>query len=172
MEPHTSLATGRAWVFGDNIDTDAMAPSAYMMQRPEEAVTHCMESLDTNFAQQVNVGDIFVAGEHLGLGSSRENAPFNLQQLGIRVVLAKSFARIFYRNALNLGLLALVCPQCQRISNGDALSVDATKGIVHNHSTGEVLHCDPLPDHLLEMIRDGGLLPHLKKRLGKERSAL
>ncbi len=159
-------ATGRAWVFGDNIDTDAMAPSAYMMQAPEAAVAHCMESIDGDFARQVQRGDFFVAGANLGLGSSRENAPFNLQRLGIRAVLAKSFARIFYRNTLNLGLLALICPDSHRINSGDSLSVDPTRGIVHNHTRGELLHCDPLPDHLLRMVRDGGLLPHLQKRLG------
>jgi len=162
----TTHATGRAWVFGDNIDTDAMAPSAYMMQAPEAAVAHCMESIDGDFARQVQVGDIFVAGANLGLGSSRENAPFNLQQLGIRAVLAKSFARIFYRNTLNLGLLALICPDCHRIRGGDRLAVDPARGIVHNHTRGDLLHCDPLPDHLLGMIRDGGLLRHLQKRSG------
>ena len=159
-----SLAPGKAWVFGDNIDTDAMAPSAYLMKEPQEAVAHCMESIDANFARQVNTGDVFVAGINLGLGSSRESAPFNLQQLGIRAILAKSYARIFYRNALNLGLITLICPDTQRINTGDSLSVDPIQGIVHNHTAGESLQCDPLPDHLLRMIQDGGLLAHVKKR--------
>ncbi len=157
---------GRAWVFGDNIDTDAMAPSAYLMQAPEVGVSHCMESIDAQFAGKAREGDIFVAGANLGLGSSRENAPFNLQQLGIRAVLAKSFARIFYRNTINLGLLALVCPQAHHISNGDRLSLDPLAGKVHNHSNNEILRCEPLPEHLLQIIHDGGLLQHLKRSKG------
>jgi len=166
MNTTVVFPAGRAWVFGDNIDTDAMAPSAYLMRAPEKAVAHCMESIDPEFAGKVHAGDIFVAGANLGIGSSRENAPYNLQQLGIRALLAKSFARIFYRNALNLGLVALVCPGTDRISDGDSLSVDPLAGIVHNLSSGEDLNCEPLPDHLLHMIRDGGLLQHLRKRRG------
>lgn len=161
-----ALPAGRAWVFGDNIDTDAMAPSAYLMQAPETAVAHCMESIDAEFAGKVHAGDIFVAGANLGIGSSRENAPFNLQQLGIRALLAKSYARIFYRNALNLGLLALICPHTDRISDGDSLRVDPLAGRVHNLSSGDDLNCEPIPDHLLQMVHDGGLLAHLKMRSG------
>ena len=164
IDTSPTLAPGNAWVFGDNIDTDAMAPSAYLMKEPQEAVLHCMESIDADFARQVNIDDVFVAGIHLGLGSSRESAPFNLQQLGIRTILAKSYARIFYRNALNLGLVTLICPDTHRIDTGDRLTVDPIQGIVHNHTRCESLQCDPLPDHLLRMIEDGGLLTHLKKR--------
>jgi len=164
MTSHTTPANGRAWVFGDNIDTDVMAPSAYLMRPPEDAVAHCMESIDGNFANNVRRGDIFIAGENLGIGSSRENAPFNLQQLGIRAVVAKSFARIFYRNTLNLGLLAIVCSQVDRIHNGDIVSIDPLLGQLHNHSRDEMLKCEPLPEHLLQLVSDGGLLAHLRKR--------
>ena len=158
------IECNRAWVFGDNIDTDVLAPSAYMKSSVEEIARHCLEAVDPTFAASVRMGDAFVSGENLGIGSSREQAPEALLLLGIRVVLAKSFARIFYRNALNLGLPALVCPQTERISQGDALRVNPLAGTVENLATGETLMCEPLPAHLLGMIADGGLLPHLKKK--------
>lgn len=136
-----------------------------MMKSVEEIAKHCLEAVEPNFAAAVRVGDAFVAGENLGIGSSRDQAPQALFLLGIRVLLAKSFARIFYRNALNLGLPALVCPDTHRIRQGDALVVYPLAGTVRNLSTGETLGCEPLPAHLMDMISDGGLLPHLKKRL-------
>lgn len=159
------IECNRAWVFGDDIDTDVLAPSAYMKQSVEEVAKHCLEALDPEFAASVRPGDAFVAGENLGVGSSREQAPQALILLGIRVLLARSFARIFYRNALNLGLPALVCPQADRIQRGDRLAVDVLAGKVDNMTRGETLYCEPLPAHLVAMITDGGLLPHLKKRL-------
>ncbi len=162
------MADGRAWVYGDDIDTDLMAPSAYLMKPADEVVQHCMEAMDPTFAKSVGAGDVFVAGKNLGVGSSREQAPQNLQALGIRYLLAKSFGRIFYRNALNLGLPALVCNDTNRISKGDQLKIDPVSGRVENLTTGETLECEPLPEHLVEMINDGGLIPHLKKKLGKK----
>ena len=159
---------GRAWVYGDDIDTDLMAPSAYLMKSGDEVVQHCMEAVDPGFAKSVAPGDVFVAGKNLGVGSSREQAPQNLQMLGIRFVLAKSFGRIFYRNALNLGLPALVCDATDRISKGDELKIDPVKGRVENLTRGETYECEPLPPHLVEMIEDGGLIPHLKKKLAKK----
>jgi 3-isopropylmalate/(R)-2-methylmalate dehydratase small subunit len=158
-------APGRAWVYGDDINTDLLAPAAYLKGSMEELASHCLEDLDADFAAGVGEGDVFVAGNNLGIGSSREQAPQALQLLGIRTVLAKSFGRIFYRNALNLGMPTLVCPQADRIRNGDQLRVDAAAGVVHNLSTGEDLACEPLPDHLLEIVGNGGLIPHLKKKL-------
>ncbi len=162
------MADGRAWVYGDDIDTDLMAPSAYLMKPADEVIQHCMEAVDPAFAKSANPGDVFVAGNNLGVGSSREQAPQNLQALGIRYLLAKSFGRIFYRNALNLGLPALVCNDTDRIRKGDELKIDPVSGRVENLTTGETLECEPLPEHLVEMIRDGGLIPHLKKKLGKK----
>lgn len=162
------MASGRAWVYGDDVDTDLMAPSAYLMKPPSEVVQHCMEAVDPAFAKSVSDGDVFVAGENLGVGSSREQAPQNLQALGIRCVLAKSFGRIFYRNALNLGLPALVCSETHRINKGDELEIDPGAGRVQNRTTGETLECEPLPEHLVEMIQDGGLIPHLKKKLASK----
>ena len=158
-------APGRAWVYGDDINTDLLAPAAYLKGSMQDLAKHCLEDLDADFAACVAEGDVFVAGKNLGIGSSREQAPQALQLLGIRTVLAKSFGRIFYRNALNLGMPTLVCPQADRIRNGDQLRVDAAAGIVHNVSTGEDLACEPLPDHLLEIVGNGGLIPHLKKKL-------
>jgi 3-isopropylmalate/(R)-2-methylmalate dehydratase small subunit len=159
------IECNRAWVFGDNIDTDVLAPSAYMKSSVEEIAKHCLEAVDPAFAASVRAGDAFVAGENLGIGSSREQAPQALLLLGIRVLLAKSFARIFYRNALNLGLPALVCRDTDRIHQGDVLRIEPHAGTVKNLTTGETLKCEPLPGHLLDMIADGGLLPHLKKKL-------
>ena len=156
---------GRAWVYGDDINTDLLAPAAYLKGSMEELAGHCLEDLDADFAAGVGEGDVFVAGKNLGIGSSREQAPQALQILGIRTVLAQSFGRIFYRNALNLGMPTLVCPQADRIRNGDRLRVDAAAGVVHNLSSGEDLACEPLPDHLLEIVGNGGLIPHLKKKL-------
>ena len=155
----------RAWVFGNDIDTDVIAPSAYMMASVETLAPHCLETVDAAFASSVRPGDAFVAGENLGIGSSREQAPQALMLLGIQVILAKSFARIFYRNALNLGLPALVCPAADAIRAGDALAIDPLAGTVENRTTGETLACEPLPAHLMAMVADGGLLAHLEKRL-------
>lgn len=161
------MLTGRAWVFGDNIDTDLLAPSAYLMQPVEKIAQHCLELVDPNFTESVKQGDIFVAGENLGVGSSREQAPQVLQLLGIQLVLAKSISRIFYRNALNLGLLTLLCPEMKRIKTGQQLKVDVLQGRIENLTTKDSVECEPIPAHLMEMVSDGGLMPHLKKKLNK-----
>jgi 3-isopropylmalate/(R)-2-methylmalate dehydratase small subunit len=157
--------TGRAWVFGDNIDTDVLAPGAYMKGPIEQLAPHCLEALDPGFARAVRPGDILVAGDNLGIGSSREQAVHALRHLGIRVVLARSFGRIFYRNAMNLGLPALVCPGLDTVRTGDSLRVDMVGGVVENLSAARVHACEPIPPHLFAMLEDGGLLRHLEKRL-------
>jgi 3-isopropylmalate/(R)-2-methylmalate dehydratase small subunit len=158
------IENARAWVYGDDIDTDLMAPSAYLMRPPEESIAHCLEALDPEFAGAVRPGDVFVAGENLGIGSSREQAPQALALLGIRAVLARSFGRIFYRNCLNLGLPALVCPDVGRIAPHAHLDIDPVAGTVRVRETGEGLVCEPLPAHLMEMVAAGGLIPHLRER--------
>ncbi len=158
-------STGRAWVFGDSVNTDVLAPGAYIKGPLEELARHCLESVDPDFAPKVQPGDVVVGGENFGMGSSREQAAIALKMLGVKAVLAKSFARIFYRNALNLGLPALVCAEAGKIRSGEEISVDAEAGIVENLTTGERLACEPIPPHLLTMIADGGLLPHLEKKL-------
>ena len=157
--------TGRAWVFGDDVNTDVLAPGAYIKGPLEELAKHCLESIDPGFAPGVGPGDVVVGGENFGMGSSREQAAIALNMLGVSAVLAKSFARIFYRNALNLGLPALVCAEAGGIEAGHELRVEAEAGLVENLTTGERLACEPIPAHLMAMIADGGLLPHLEKRL-------
>lgn len=160
----------RAWIFGDDIDTDALAPGKYMKFALDEIARHCLESVDPAFASGVRPGDVVVGGRNFGLGSSREQAAGALRHLGVAAVVATSFAGLFYRNALNLGLPVLACPAAARIRAGDALRVDAEAGRIENLTTGETLACEPIPAHLMAMVRDGGLLPHLEKRLARERS--
>ena len=154
----------RAWVFGDNVDTDVLAPGRYMKLSIEEMAKHCLETMDPSFAASVRPGDIVVAGRNFGAGSSREQAPAALKHLGIVALVAQSFAGLFYRNALNLGLPAVLCNDARRIRNGDRVRVDPEAGKIENLSTGETLACEAIPAHLMAMVRDGGLLAHLQKR--------
>lgn len=165
--PHddTGLAGGRAWVFGDNVDTDVLAPGLYMKGPVAELARHCLEALDPGFARAARPGDVVAAGENFGMGSSREQAAMALKALGIAAVVARSFARIFYRNALNLALPALVCRDAGAIAAGDRLIVRAAEGRIENLTQQRTLACEPIPPHLLAMIADGGLLPHLAKKL-------
>ena len=159
---------GKAWKFGANIDTDLLAPiSALTSAKPEDAYTECLKDVDPTFAPNCKEGDIFVADENLGIGSSREWAPQYLRSCGIRVILAKSFARIFYRNCFNLAVPALVCAETDKIATGDELEVDMERGEVHNLTKGETYPCDTVPAHLLEIVTDGGLMEHLKKKFKK-----
>ena len=157
--------SGRAWVFGDDLDTDVLAPGAWMKAPVEELARHCLEAVDPSFAPGVRPGDVLVAGDNLGAGSSREQAVQALGHLGIRALVARSFAGIFHRNALNLGLVAVTCAEAGRIRPGDRIAVDPRAGRVVNHSRGEAYSCDALPPFLLEMVAEGGLVPHLERRL-------
>jgi 3-isopropylmalate/(R)-2-methylmalate dehydratase small subunit len=159
----------RAWVFGDDIDTDVLAPGRYMKLPIEEIAQHCLEAVDPSFATSVRHGDVVVGGRNFGAGSSREQAAGALKALGVAAVIAPSFAGIFYRNALNLGLVALVCAEAGRIRAGDAIAFDAEAGRIENRTRGETLACEPIPAHLMAMVRDGGLLAHLEKRLAGAR---
>lgn len=158
----------RVWRFGDNIDTDVLAPGIYMKRPIAELARHCLEAVEPRFATEVQPGDIVVGGRGFGMGSSREQAVEALQALGVAAVLAKSFGGIFYRNALNHGLLALASPDIDRIRQDDRAVVDGTAGTVINETTGERLICEKLPPHLLAMIADGGLVPHLEKRFARQ----
>ena len=158
---------GRVWRCGDNLDTDALAPGQYMKYGIEEIARHCLESLQPEFASQVRAGDVVVAGRNCGTGSSREQAPQALKHLGVAALVAKSFAGLFYRNAINLGLPAVVCAEADRIQAGDRIRVDARAGLIHNHTRGEQLRCEAIPAHLLQLLDDGGLLPHLERRLAR-----
>lgn len=154
--------SGRAFVFGDNIDTDVLAPG-YLMKLPaEELARHCLEAVDPAFASTVQPGDFVVAGANFGLGSSREQAAVSLKMLGVSAVIATGFARIFYRNALNLGLPALFCDAAGSIRAGDRLEVDPVAGQIINHTRNQMLAARPIPAHLMDMVRAGGLVAQLK----------
>ncbi len=160
------MINGAAWLFGDNIDTDVLAPGYLMKLSPEELAKQCLVSVDPDFANAVQCNDIVVGGENFGLGSSREQAAISLKLLGVGCVLATSFARIFYRNAINIGLPALVIPKDQGICAQDELEIDLTVGTVQNLSSAQIISTSAIPPHLLEMIEAGGLITTLKKKLG------
>jgi 3-isopropylmalate/(R)-2-methylmalate dehydratase small subunit len=155
----------KAWVLGDDIDTDVIVPGRTMKFGIEEIAKHCLESVSPGFSRKIKPGDFVVAGRNFGCGSSREQAPGALKHLGIAALIAESFAGLFYRNALNLGLAALVCAEAKRIRDGDRLELDFHNSTIADLTTGENLPFEPIPEHLMEMVRDGGLLPHLEKRL-------
>jgi 3-isopropylmalate/(R)-2-methylmalate dehydratase small subunit len=162
--------SGRAFVFGDNIDTDVLAPGRYMKGPVEELARHCMEGIAPDFARAVRPGDILVAGRNFGMGSSREQAAQALKILGVSAVIAKSFGGIFLRNALNLGLPVMVCAAADGIQQDDRISVDLVNGRVTNETSGVTLRGEPLPAFLLDMLADGGLVPHLEKKLASRRA--
>lgn len=162
--------TGRVWKFGDNIDTDVLAPGLYMKSPLAELAKHCLEAVEPRFAGEVRPGDIVVGGRNFGMGSSREQAVMALRELGVAAVLAPSFAGIFYRNALNLGLLALVCPDAGKIRADATVEIEPVAAILRDLETGVSLSCEPLPPHLLQMVADGGLLPHLEKSMNSQHS--
>jgi len=162
--------SGQAWVYGDNLDTDVLAPGKYMKFGIEEIAKHCLEMVDPAFAAGVRPGDVVVGGRNFGMGSSREQAPAALRALGVAAVIAQSFAGLFYRNCFNVGLLALTCPQAGRIRAGHAIRFDAAAGGIENLTTGETLACEPIAPHLMTLVRDGGLLAQLELRLAKVRS--
>lgn len=159
---------GKAFVFGDRIDTDVLAPGPYMREPMQVLASHCLEAVDPDFASEVRRGDIVVGGESFGIGSSREQAVQALAELGVGAIVARSFARIFYRNALNLGVPALVCADLQA-SRGDELEVRPLEGRIINHSTGVEFSCEKIPAELMEIVAGGGLMPWLQRKLAAER---
>ncbi|CAB50256.1 3-isopropylmalate dehydratase small subunit [Pyrococcus abyssi] len=158
---------GRAWKYGDNIDTDVIIPARYLnTSDPKELAKHVLEDLDPEFRSKMKPGDIIVAGENFGCGSSREHAPLAIKAAGVSCVIAKSFARIFYRNAINIGLPILEAPQAvDRIETGDELEVDFSSGEIRNLTKGEVYRANPFPDFIMEIIKAGGLVEWAKRRL-------
>ncbi len=159
--------TGKVWKYGDNIDTDAIIPARYLnMSTAEELAQHCMEDVDTSYASGVQQGDIIVGGENFGCGSSREHAPLAIKGSGASCVIAKSFARIFYRNAINIGLPILACPDAvQEIEAGDQLSVDLVAGLITNSRSGKTYQTSPFPSFIMDIIQAGGLVPFTRERL-------
>ena len=164
------MAAARAWVFGDDVDTDQLAPGAYIKAPIAELAAHCLETLDPAFSRKVRAGDIVVAGRNFGMGSSREQAAEALRHLGVAAVVARSFAGIFYRNAFNLGLLAVECGDACTVAPGDALRLDAAAGRLANLTQDRVLACAPVPPFLMTMIEAGGLVPKLEARFSGEAS--
>lgn len=156
--------TGRIFLFGDDVDTDQLAPGAYMHGGIDLVARHCLETLRPDFAAGVLAGDIVVAGRNFGMGSSREQAAEALRHLGIAGVVALSFAGIFYRNAINLGLPVLVADDLWSTEDGDLAALDVDAGTLTLIEKQEVLRLQPLPENLKRLLADGGLVPHLKKR--------
>ncbi len=159
--------TGRAWVYGDNIDTDVIIPARYLSTAdPAELAKHCMEDIDSTFVQEVKKGDIVVGGANFGCGSSREHAPLAFIGAGVSAIIAGSFARIFFRNSINVGLPILECPECVgKVKKGDVLSIDTTTGTITNQTSGETFQAQPFPLFLSELINDGGLVEYARKQL-------
>ena len=157
-------AKGKAFKYGDNVDTDVIIPARYL-NTPDasELAGHCMEDIDPHFADTVNRGDVIVAGRNFGCGSSREHAPLAIKESGIACVIAESFARIFYRNALNIALPILECPAAARaIYAADEIFVDLETGEIVNHTTGQSFRAEPFPPFMMELIAAGGLVAYLK----------
>ena len=152
--------TGNVIKYGDNIDTDVIIPARYLNTSDHaELASHCMEDLDKTFVSRVKQGDIIVAGENFGCGSSREHAPIAIKASGISVVIAKSFARIFYRNAINIGLAIVECPEAaEGISEGDNVEADLDNGIIRNITTGKEYKTAPFPEFVQKIIENGGLM--------------
>ena len=159
-------APGRAWVFPDDIDTDQIIPSRFLVSGdPDELGEHAFNDFRPEFSESVEAGDFVVAGENFGSGSSREHAPLSLASAGINGFVAQSFARIFYRNAINLGLPVLICPAADRIEDGDEISLHLDAGTVENHTRNEIYDAEPLPPFLKELVEAGGLKAYTKRRL-------
>jgi 3-isopropylmalate/(R)-2-methylmalate dehydratase small subunit len=159
---------GTVFKYGDNVDTDVIIPARYLNDSsPASLASHCMEDIDKTFPQRVKAGDIIIANKNFGCGSSREHAPIAIKASGISCVIADTFARIFYRNAINIGLPILECPQAaQAINEGDVVEVDFTTGKITNTSNGEVYQAAPFPEFMQEIMATGGLVERTKIKLG------
>lgn len=153
----------KVWRVGPNIDTDALAPGAYMKLEIKEIARHCLENRYPDLAASVQKGDVLVAGPNFGIGSSREQAVGVLVELGIGAVIAPSFSGLYFRNAFNLGLLAIVCPDAEQIAQGSLIEIDTRNSCIRNES-GISLECQKIPDFLIEMASAGGLLNQLERK--------
>ncbi len=156
---------GRSLKYGDNINTDIISPPAYMELSIKEASKYTMSPIDINFSKVCAPTDIFVAEKNLGSGSSRETAPLMLKELGIKTIIAKSFARIFYRNCINLGILAIQCEETDKIDMFDIIEIDYLNGIIFNINKNEQYICEKIPKHIMEFVEKDGLINYLKENL-------
>ena len=157
--------TGKVIKYGDNVDTDVIIPARYLNTSDHnELASHCMEDLDKDFTKKVQKGDIMVAGDNFGCGSSREHAPIAIKASGISLVIANTFARIFYRNSINIGLAILECPEAvANINDGDVVEADLDNGVIYNRTTGKSFKTQPFPEFIQKIIQNGGLIETIKK---------
>jgi 3-isopropylmalate dehydratase small subunit len=158
---------GQTWKFGDDIDTDAIIPARYLSTSdPDALALHCMEDADPDFVKKMKPGDLIAAGKNFGCGSSREHAPLAIKAAGISCVIAHSFARIFYRNAFNMGLPILECPDAaEAIETGDDLEVDLNEGLIVNHSRQQTYQAQPVPPFMQKLLQAGGLMAYVKEQM-------
>lgn len=158
-------AQGTVYKYGDNIDTDVIIPARYLnTQDAKELASHCMEDIDKSFVTKVKQGDIMVGGENFGCGSSREHAPLAIKSAGIDCVIAKSFARIFYRNSINIGLPILECPAASKaIADGDTVAIDFDTGVITDVTTGATFQAEPFPPFIQNIIQKGGLMASIRE---------
>ncbi len=159
-------ANGFVHKYGDNVDTDVIIPARYLnTSDPAELASHCMEDIDKDFTKKVKTGDIIVGGANFGCGSSREHAPLAIKTAGVSCVIAKTFARIFFRNSINIGLAILECPEAsEKIDNGDELSIDFDTGVITNHTKNETYKAEPFPEFVKNIINSDGLLNSIKNK--------
>ena len=157
--------TGKVIKYGDNVDTDVIIPARYLNTSDhKELASHCMEDLDKDFTKRVEIGDIMVAGDNFGCGSSREHAPIAIKASGISLVIANTFARIFYRNAINIGLAILECPEAvANINDGDKVEADLDNGVIYNRTTGKSFKTQPFPEFIQKIITNGGLIESIRR---------
>ena len=162
--------TGKVWKFGNDVDTDAIIPARYLNTiDPKELASHCMEDADAEFASRVRPGDIMAAGKNFGCGSSREHAPIAIKAAGVSCVIAHSFARIFYRNAFNMGLPILECPEAaEKIQTGDELELDLDSGMIVNKTRNETYHAQAIPPFMQELIAAGGLIEYVRQQTSNQ----
>lgn len=162
-------ARGKVFRYKDNVDTDVIIPARYLNTSvPEELAKHCMEDIDKDFVNNVKPGDIIVADKNFGCGSSREHAPIAIKASGISCVIASTFARIFYRNSINIGLPIIECEEAVKgISAGDVVSVDFDTGIITNETTGKTFKGEPYPEFMQDIIKAGGLIPYINAKADK-----
>ena len=156
---------GHVLKYGDNINTDIISPPQYMELSIAEAAKYAMSAVDPDFFTRIKKGDIMVAGANFGSGSSRETSPLTLRYLGVGAIVAKFFARIFYRNAINLGIPVIECAETDKIADQDEIEIDLSAGLIHNLTKQESYPCSKIPPHIMELVADGGLVPYLKKRV-------
>ena len=164
------MVQGKVFKYGDNVDTDVIIPARYLnAPSPEELAKHCMEDIDADFVKNVKAGDIMVGGANFGCGSSREHAPISIRAAGVSCVIAASFARIFYRNAINIGFPILECPEAaEKINAGDEVSVDFDTGVITDLTTGETFKATAFTAFINGIIENGGLLSYIKAKQEKE----